>query len=81
MKPLFEWDADGEQTLKALPFVIDWFGRAEEAVAGDQDREDYHIENRKLSAIYQFAMAMPLLIVPASNIKEESKKRKRDDGV
>ena len=47
----------------------------------DQDREDYHVEEKKLSAIYQFAMAMPLLIVPASNIKEESKKRKRDDGI
>ena len=25
MKPLFEWDSDGEQTLKALPHVVDWF--------------------------------------------------------
>ena len=39
MEPLFEWDADGdadgEQSLKALPHVIDWFGRAEEAVADE----------------------------------------------
>ena len=78
MGPLFEWDADGEQTLKALPFVIDWFGRAEEAVAGDQDREDYHVEEKKLSAIFQFAKAMPLFFAQPSYIDEGSKKRKRD---
>ena len=34
MKPLFEWGAneDGEQTLKALPHVVDRFERAKEAV-------------------------------------------------
>ena len=37
MKPLFELDSDGEQTLKALPHVVDWFERAGEAVAGDID--------------------------------------------
>ena len=77
--PLFEWDADGEQTLKALPYVFDWFESAKEAVAGDGDREDYHVEQRQLSAIFQFAKAMPLLLVPASNIKEDDKKRKRID--
>ena len=34
MEPLYEWDAKGEQTLKALPYVIDWFKRAEEVLAG-----------------------------------------------
>ena len=79
MEPLFEWDAEGEQSLKALPYAIDWFGRAEEAIAGAFDREAYHVEEKKLSAIFQFAKAMPLLLVPASNIKEEIKKRKRND--
>ena len=39
MEPLFEWDAEGEgeQTLKALPFVIDWFERAKVAVADEDD--------------------------------------------
>ena len=77
MEPLFEWDSDGEQTLKALPYAIDWFGRAEEAVAGVKEREDYMMEQKKLSAIFQFAKAMPLLIVPASNIKVDNRKRKR----
>ena len=77
MEPLFEWDADGEQTLKALPFVIDWFGRAEEAVAGAEEWEGYMIEQKKLSAIFQFAKAMPLMLVPASRIKVDDKKRKR----
>ena len=79
MEPLFEWDTDGEQSLKALPYIFDWFKRAGEAVAGDIDREDYHVEEKKLSAIFQFAKAMPLLVVPASNIKEDDKKRKRID--
>ena len=74
--PLFEWDADGEQTLKALPYVFDWFRRAEEAVSGD-DGGDYNIEERKLSAIFQFAKAMPLFFVPACQIKVNGNKRKR----
>jgi len=72
MEPLFEWDADGEQTLKALPHVVDWFERAGGAVAGAHD-----VEEKKLTAIFKFAKAMPILFVSASNIKEESKKRKR----
>ena len=79
MEPLFEWDAEGEQSLKALPYAIDWFGRAEGAVAGDIDGEDYHVEQRQLSAIFQFTKAMPLLFVQPSNIKEDDKKRKRND--
>ena len=62
MCPLFEWgmEEDCEQTLKALPYVVSWFGRAEVAVA-DEEGETYHINDRKLSAIFQFAKAMPLL--------------------
>ena len=33
MEPFFEWDAEGEHTLKALPQVMNWFGRAKVAVA------------------------------------------------
>ena len=75
MEPLFEWDSDGEQTLKAFPYVINWFRRVEEAVSGD----GYNIEERKLSAIFQFAKAMPLFFVPACQIKVNDNKRKRDD--
>ena len=78
MEPLFEWDAEGEQTLKALSYVVDWFGRAEEAVA-EEEGENYHIENRKLSVIFQFAKAMPLMFVHTSHIKVDNKKRKRSD--
>ena len=62
MEPLFEWDADQEQTLKALPYVIEWFGRAGDAVADIEESENYHIENRKLSSSFQFTKAMPLLL-------------------
>ena len=92
MDPLFEWDTDSEQSLKALPYVIDWFTRAKEAVADedmladneDEDDEDddydYCVDERKLSAIFQFAKAMPLLVVPISCIKVDdhrNNKRKR----
>ena len=92
MEPLFEWDADGEQSLKALPYVIDWFKRAKEAVADedmladneDEDDEDNDyddcVDEQKLSAIFQFAKAMPLLVVPISCIKVDDHrnyKRKR----
>ena len=95
MEPLFEWDADGEQTLNALPYVIDWFKRAKEAVAdedmladneGEDDEDDssvsddydYCVDERKLSAIFQFAKAMPLFFVPACQIKVNDNKRKRE---
>ena len=78
MEPMFEWDAEGDQTLKALPYVVDWFDRAGVAVT-DVRGERNNVEERKLSAMFQFALTMPLLFVPASHIKVDSKKRKRDD--
>ena len=80
MVPLFEWnmEGEGERDLKALPYVVAWFDRAREAVADDEGGEEsYNIDERKLSAIYQFAQSMPLLFVPASHIKGENNKRKR----
>ena len=75
MDPMFEWglDEDGERNLKALPYVIDWFRRAKEVVADEVDEnsssdsnededESYNVAERKLSAIFQFAKAMPLLL-------------------
>ena len=77
MEQLFEWDSEeGEQNLKALPYVISWFDRAKVTVAtnaevndeddgdsadSDNEEESYNIDGKKLSAIYQFAMAMPTL--------------------
>ena len=78
MEPLFQWDAEGEQFLKALPYVINWFERARVAVA-DEDEEMYNIEERKLSAIFQFAKTMPLLLEGISYISADDKKRKRED--
>ena len=78
MEPLFEWnmEVEGERDLKALPYVVAWFGRARDAVAGTEEGGS-KILRRKLSAIFQFAQAMPLLFVPASHIKKENYKRKR----
>ena len=78
MEPMFEWDAEGEETLKALPYVVSWFDRAGVAVA-DVRGERNNVEERKLSAMFQFALAMPLLLVPVSHIKVDSKKRKWED--
>ena len=72
MEPLFEWnmEREGERDLKALPYVIAWFGRAEVAVADDEGGEErYNIGERKLSGMYQFAKAMPLMFVPTSHIR------------
>ena len=77
MEPLFDWDAEGEQTLKALPYIIDWFEGAREAIAIDD--EEYNIEGRKLSAIFQLAKAMPLLLEGISHINAVNEKRKRED--
>ena len=99
MEPFFEWnmEGDGERDLKALPYVVAWFERAGEAVAGtvsdseessvdegeangkSKDCERYKIDKRKLTAMYQFAKAMPLLFVPTSHMKGGDNKRKRDE--
>ena len=71
MEPLFEWGSENERSLKALPFVVAWFDIAKEA--GDTD----DIGKKKLSAMYQFAQAMPLMFVPTFHIKVGDKKRKR----
>jgi len=64
MSPLFKLDAEEEeQSLKGLPYVVDWFERAQEAVS-DEHEKSYNIDQRKLSAIYQFVQSMPLQFVP-----------------
>ena len=77
MEPFFEWnmEGEGERDLKALPYIIEWFERAQGAVAWFERAK---VDERKLSAMYQFAKAMPLLFVPASHIKRGNNKRKRD---
>lgn len=85
MKPLFGWgsEEEGEWTLKGLPYIIDWFNRATVAVneRGHQRKDRYKVDQKKLSAIYQFAKAMPLLFAAAtpfvashSHAKDESTK-------
>ena len=86
MEPLYNWDVDGERTLKSLPYVIAWFERAVEAVSYIRSSEFIHIEYlesivikwRKLSAIYQFALAMPLQFVSPTHTKLDEK-RMRDE--
>ena len=80
---LFEWgmEEEGEQNLKALPHVVNWFERARVAVA---DEEQYNIDGRKLNATFQFAKSMPLLFggIATINIKgddDKVNKRKRND--
>ena len=82
MEPFFEWDMEeeGERNLKALPHIINWFEKADEAV-GEDKGDAYNVEERKLSAILQFAKAMPLLFEGIANTKvDKDKKCKRSDG-
>ena len=67
MEPLFEWGTEegGEHTLKALPYVAGWFDRGEDIVKTWgllQWKNQLHVADYKLSAIFQFAKAMPLLL-------------------
>ena len=79
MEPFFEWnlEGEGERELKALPYIVAWFDKAGE-MAVREGIQCYHVDRRKLSAIYQFATSMPLLFVPASHVKVGVKKTKRD---
>ena len=77
MEPLFEFDGEkGERTLKGLPLVIDWFERAKEAVVNDCGTYDYQVEKKKLSAIYQFAQAMPELFMLTDTKAHQRKRHK-----
>ena len=78
MEPLYDWDSEGEWSLKALPYVVDWFGRAKETVEHVDERLDldYQVEEQKLAAIYQFARAMPLMFVTPPRIQVDGKRRK-----
>ena len=84
MEPLFELDEKGERSLKGMPYVIDWFKKAQEAAAHHEEiflsvksRKTRSIDQQKLSAIYQFASAMPLLFIPIDHTKGKDTKRKR----
>ena len=64
MEPLIELDAeDDERKPKALPSVIDWFGRRARETTRNR-LVPKSIKTRKLSCIFQFARAMPLEFVP-----------------
>lgn len=70
MKPLFGWgsEEEGEWTLKGLPYMINWFNRATVAVneRGHRRKDRYKVDQKRLSAVYQFAQAMPLLFAAAT---------------
>ena len=61
-----------------LPYVIAWFERDQVV---EEDGDCYGIANKKLSAIYQFAKALPLLFVPTTQLTKDDKKRKRLDNL
>ena len=69
MEPFFEWD------IGVLPNAIRWFDSAIDCTE-NVDSISY-VERRKLSAIYQFAKAMPLFIVPPPPKPLRRSKRKR----
>jgi len=82
MTPLFQLDSEDEWSLKLLPYTFAWFEKARKAVSNDiflPPQTKRELRTRKLSAIYQFAHAMPMLFVPVTHTKVEGKKRKRED--
>lgn len=68
MKPLFAWD------LKMLPVVIEWFETARKCSENMVD-----IDRRQLSAIYQFALDMPIhFLLELAQLPERRLVRKQD---
>ena len=80
MEPLFGWKTGGEWSLRALPYVIDWYERVEEA-AREYNVCPCEVWKLELSSMYQFARSMPLLFVPAPRINVVCKKRKRKGNI
>ena len=81
MEPMFGWKTGGEWSLRALPYVIDWYERAEEAAMEGDHVCTCEVWKRQLSSVYQFALAMPLLFVPTPRINVVCKKRKRKGNI
>ena len=80
MEPLFKLDTeDDERNPKVLPSVIDWFDRRVRESNEDGKVVKSSIEARKLSAIYQFARAMPLEFVPSPSDVSLLHKEARDE--
>ena len=65
MEPFLEWD------LKVLPLAVSWFDRARNSVP---ENSGAHVGAKKLSAVYQFVKALPMMFVPSQN--KATKKRK-----
>jgi len=81
MKPLFGWDLNDKHTLKSLPYVIAWFERAEKAVGKENLYNLDNVDQRKLAAVYQFALAMPLKMIPPWHIKQNDKMHKLETSI
>ena len=72
MEPLFDLsldEDDSERDLRALPYAVSWFETATEAIIGDErpyPRDEKlsanDLECKKISAIYQFVTAMPMIV-------------------
>ena len=79
MEPLFELDSkDDERKPNALPSVIDWFDRRDRESNEDGKVDTINVRTRKLSAIFQFARAMPLKFVPSPSDVLQLHKEARD---
>jgi len=65
MEPFLEWD------LKVMLLAVNWFGRARAYAENDEST----IDTRKLSAIYHFARALPMMFVPPPNKRQPVKDR------
>ena len=88
VEPLFGWDESGEWCLKSLPYLVSWYERAEAVVeyymsesdddsSVEDEGDEYDIDRKKLSSIFDYAKSMPLLFVPPSHYKAVERKRKR----
>jgi len=64
MEQLSKFGTEDESNIKALPYVVEWFDKA--ITFSKRRRNKFNISQRKLSAIYQFVQAMPLLFIPPS---------------
>jgi hypothetical protein len=69
MTPMLEWD------LKVLPIAVGLFERAQEYNA--RDGGENNVDAKKLSVIYQFVRALPLMFIPTTTSKDTGGKRRR----
>jgi len=74
MEPLYAWDSKDDRTLKSLPYIVSWFGRASNAMEDDDD--SVSVERRKLLQSTSLLRTCQFYLFLSQRRRQETKKNR-----